>query len=163
MSEQFESELRRRLPQAFPTPEIPADIDDAIRREARRHLTMGPSSRRRRSKDRDHRLTGTTLRVAALAASLTVAIIVPSFFEKNNSHSPAEVVARLGDLDADGTIDLRDVHQLARHLQSEATSPNRAGSARARARSDLDDNRRVDQRDLDLLTALVVRTSKGSR
>lgn len=155
-----EDRLRSALRRAYPAPAVPSEVDDAIRAEARRALTRQPASvgmpRRAPRLGR--------WRAAASALFVTGALAATAHFAGGPGSPPVRptrppAIALAGDLDGNGALDLRDVHRLARDLDTPRRS---ALSPRELARADLDRDGVIDRRDLDRLTALAV-SLEGAR
>jgi len=118
---------------------IPRTIDEAVLREARRHL-----SKPERPKFPWRRLVP---RFAAAALVLLLAYV----FARHGSDSRPPVFAR-EDLNHDGRIDILDAFALARQLKS-GPPPGRG--------QDINGDGVVDERDVETIASQAVRLGKG--
>jgi hypothetical protein len=119
---------------------VPRTIDDAVLREARRHLNKAerPGFSWRRLMPR-------------LAAVAVVVLLLAFVFARHNSGFGSRVFAR-EDLNHDGRVDILDAFALARQLKLGPASG---------VGQDINGDGVVDERDVETIAAQAVRLGKG--
>lgn len=142
--EQFErlrAGLMRLQP---PRPRVPREVDEAILADARRSFVI-----RRRRWMLVQRIG------AGLAAAAVLAIAIRVFHPTPvapSAATPRPQVARVGDVNRDGRVDILDAYVVARHIaRHEPLDPA----------WDVNGDGVVDQKDVDLIAHMAVQTTGG--
>ena len=124
--------LARALSDLYPTPRVPARIDDAILNRSRARFA---AIRRLRP----------ILRIASFAAAAAILLFAAALVFHRPS-APAPQIANRQDLNADGQVDIRDALYLAQHVRANATRPE----------WDFNADGRIDAKDADMIAMTAV-------
>jgi hypothetical protein len=89
---------------------------------------------------------------AAAAVILIAAVLIPAFHRTDHGMAIGGQETR-GDLNVDGTVDIRDALALARRIEAKSTKPT----------NDYNGDRIVDRRDVDALAMMAVRLDSDDK
>ena len=123
--------------------QVPPEIDQKI-------LSRAKAQMMRRSRLRP------VLRVgwAAVAAIILVALLTPAIYQHLHPKPPVAVAVRpIGDVNGDGVVDVRDALALARKVESRSASFTQW--------DDVNNDKAVDQKDVDAVAMLAVRIDRS--
>ena len=139
--------LAAELATLHPQPRVPAALDQKIL--AAGHAEMLAQFRRRRI------IRWTSLGSAAAAAIVVVALVLPKGRTADETSAPVAALARAGDLDRDGRVDILDAFNLARRIAAHH-GPITSGVSKT---EDVNGDGIVDQKDVDLIARMAVRVT----
>lgn len=129
---------------------VPAAVDEAVLDMARRSI----------SRPRRLRQLAPWAAVAAAGAITTTAwLIWPTVQQAPSSVDSQLATARPGDINADGTIDIRDAFILAKALDAQPDTAASGPTSPLRTDWDMNNDGRIDQRDVDAIAIAAVRLS----
>jgi len=131
-------------------PPVPAAVDEAVLDMARRRSITRP---------RHLRQLAPWVAVAAATALATTAWIIWPTTQQSVYPAARIATVRPGDINADGTIDIRDAFILAKALDAQPDTAASGTTNPLRTDWDMNNDGRIDRRDVDAIALAAVRLS----